>query len=247
MVNMTRLEVERIIDFLIFKDKLINFRYVVLYNKIHHNEVLKMINDEDTNISRDVDENIGIYLNITRLFTLKVIFLQNHFNVENISHDLLQVIISHIPLEIDKTFNQLIIQYERDNIRITHSYHYHNKTKAIKRRKMLNFEKSCIENPYKFILKCKVEGYELYNNANIEIDFELFRELFFKLPFISDLLRANTSLLYSFNEDSLTVLLPFVKIALISPSYDSIFCFVFSKDYVRKKILYRKWMITRIE
>ena len=231
---MTRFEVERMIDFLIFREKLINYRFVLFYNKKNQNEIIRMMNDKETIITKENDESSGLYLNITKIFTQKVIFLQNYFNVENISHELLQVIISNIPLKIDKKFNQLIIQYERDNIRITNTYHYHNKSKSIKRHKMLNVDYDLCDNTYKFLLKRQVESLELTNNSDAEIDFEGFVDLFFKLPFIVDSIRSIISHSFSFNKQSNKILFPLVKFALISSNYDTIFLFVFSKNVINQ-------------
>ena len=133
MVNMTRFEIDRIIDYLIHKENLLSFRYFIFYNKKNENILISMINDEDTYISEDFNEKSGIYFNFTNLFIQKVIFLQNHFNIDYISPEILQIIVSNIPFKINNNFDQFLIQYEKDKIRITNHYHFNNKTKKIKR------------------------------------------------------------------------------------------------------------------
>ena len=232
MVNMTRFEIDRIIDYFIHKENLLSFRYFIFYNKKNENILISMINDEDTYISEDFNKKSGIYFNFTNLFIQKVIFLQNHFNIDYISPEILQIIVSNIPFKINNNFDQFLIQYEKDKIRITNHYHFNNKTKKIKRHKMINLDTLICDNPYKVLLKRQIEGYELNNNENQLIDFERFQELFYKLPFISDLLRAYLSHSIYPKVEFENAEVPCVKYELHSPRNNMIFTFVLSKDLV---------------
>lgn len=85
---------------------------------------------------------------------------------------------------------------------------------------------------YKKLLKTEMESIELINNENVQLDFETFKDLFFKLPFISDVFRC----IMSFSElsrYSLIRVLPTVKV--IIPTSDSSHkkVFILSKEFVR--------------
>ena len=55
MINFTKVDVDRMVDYQIFKENLFNLRYAILYNNNNENEVIDMIQDKCGNKKANYD------------------------------------------------------------------------------------------------------------------------------------------------------------------------------------------------
>jgi len=190
MINKTRLEVDRMIDYLFFKEKLVNYRYFLFYQEENESQVIKWINDEDTFTLKDKE---NYFIDMTKEFMEKFIFIQNYFNFHNLPEEMLQKILFFIDEKGIQNFNKFLIQYEREQ---------------------------------------STKGFEFSNNYNVEIDFKKFKEIFFQLPYLSDLFRTNFVISTKNKNQIKNFIIPFVKFVLHSPENDKIFTFIFKRNVV---------------
>jgi len=77
----------------------------------------------------------------------------------------------------------------------------------------------------------EIENIELKNDDNLQIDFEKFKEIFFKLPFISDNFRCIMSF-SKFSSQALIKYLPTLKVFISSVDTRHTKVFIFSDDFV---------------
>ena len=229
MINKSRLEVDRMIDYLFFKEKLVNYRYFLFYQEENESQVIKWINDEDTFTLKDKE---NYFIDMTKEFMEKFIFIQNYFNFHNLPEEMLQKILFFIDEKGIQNFNKFLIQYERDNIRNIRIYKFNKIKKSIKREKIWNIPKEKCDNFYKSLLKQSTKGFEFSNNYNVEIDFKKFKEIFFQLPYLSDLFRTNFVISTKNKNQIKNFIIPFVKFVLHSPENDKIFTFIFKTNVV---------------
>lgn len=132
---------------------------------------------------------------------------------------------------LNRNYNRFIIHYDNENIRKTRIYeHDMGSLKPIKSDSLLDINEA--NTVYKMLLKEEMENIELVNNQNEQLEFEKFKEVIFKLPFISDLFRCTMSF-SEFRSQTLIKVLPSVRVKIPTSDYTHYKVFIFSGASVR--------------
>ena len=206
LIYFTKNDVERMIDFLLKDERLFNLKYVLVYDSNNENQIKDLIFD----INRfDPLQNQNIYYdNLSSKFNAYVNYFVNHYNLKSIPQSIVKLILKTI-IEDDgnknnykqRNLDTIALVISRDNLQYIHLY-------------KMNFDNFKIEEGYSYILnlndKNNIEDIVLSNeNNNLEINnsfaekyeipFEDFRNLFFQLPFLSELLRVSCSHMHQIN------------------------------------------------
>jgi len=207
MVYFTKNDVSRLIDYLIKKENLYTFRNVFLYNKAHKDEVFDILAGNDYvptnsqfmkfNLSKKKENSI---LDLTKHFNRYDCFLKNMLNIQSIHPEMLSdVFLKYIVGSkneyqgyLHDKLNQLVIQMDSENVRKVYIFDYDHEKNRLTYKNPLSFDLDDA-NFYEKALALELDSLELYNNENIDLDFNQFKKIFFKLPLIPDLLRATCS------------------------------------------------------
>ena len=179
--------------------------------------------------------NNNYYVEITKFFSLKINLIKNVFSLNNLSHNLVSIILK-MNNNLDITFNRLIIQYEYENIKITNIYEYDMSSIKITPKESFIKEKDT-DSIYKKVLKDEMESIQLTNNNNLQLDFEKFKDVFNNLPSLSDLFRCSMSF-SEINVNSLIKVLPMVKVIIPTSDESHNKVFIFSKELVRNCLIF---------
>ncbi len=205
LIYFTKNEIERIIDFELKDERLFNLKYVLVYDSNYENQIKELI--FDTNRFDTTLQNIDMYYdNLTSKFNAYINYFSNHYNMKSIPQSIVKLILKTI-IEDDGNKNKykqnnldtISIVISRDNLQYIHLY------------KMTLDNNLKIDEGYSYILnlndKIDIQDIILSNEnnnleinnsygENFEISFEEFRNLFFKLPFLSELLRVSCSYIH---------------------------------------------------
>ena len=212
-IYFTKTDVDRMIDFLLKDEKLLNIKYVFVHNKNDISKINNIINEKDyyeANLNK-AKKPFEIYFDeIGKEFIIYLNHLKNHYNLNTFSSEFVSYIFMLILTK--KGINNykqngldfITLVIEKDNIIYIRHYNiiYSPSFKI----------QEVIEHP--FFIKPKDENdilnrelcYEIsnvelnnsYNKLN-HINFNKFKEIFFKLPYLSDLFRVSFTYL---NKDS---------------------------------------------
>ena len=205
MIYFTKTDVEKMIDFILKDERLFNIKYAFVYNKNDTDKINEFIYDKDYYEPRlgkkksfeiyfdDINKQLNIYFN----------HLNNHYNMTCISKDIIKFILTKILNNIDLTkyiqykFDTITIVIEKDNM-------------ILKRNFNIQFSPLKIEEEYDPMYEVNpkyaedIPNYELcyeisnmytvnnYSSKNY-ISFDKFKDIFFKLPYLSDLFRVSFS------------------------------------------------------
>ena len=206
MIYFTKSDVERMIDFLFKDERLFSIKHAFIYNITDSNKINDFIFDKDKYEPKlDNKKSFEIYFDdIGKQLNLFLNHLNNHYNKNSISDEMIKFILkdllkNNINLNkyIKNGFNTITLVIEKDNIIYKRNYDIGYSP--------LNVEE---ENDSPFLINQKNENeivdkqlcYEIahletYNNYSINnyISFDKFKEIFFKLPYLSDLFRVSFS------------------------------------------------------
>ena len=207
MIYFTKTDVERMIDFLLKDERLFNIKYAFVHNNNDNDKINEFIYDKDHYEPRlDNKRDFEIYFdNIDKKINIYLNHLNNHYNMNCISKDIFIQILTDI-LKNDSNynnyqknkFNTITIVIEKDNLIFKRCY-------TIKYSPTLVIEEEYSENNI-FNVKPKnseeigdhelcyeISSFDCTNSYSVDkdISFDRFKELFFKLPYLSDLFRVS--------------------------------------------------------
>ena len=207
LIYFTKNDIERMIDFELKDERLFNLKYVLVYDSNYENQIRELI--FDTNRFDPLLDNYIYYDNLSSKFNAYINYFINHYNMKSIPQSIIKLILKTI-IEDDgnkneyqkKNLDTIALVISRDNLQYIHLY------------KMIFGNNLKIEEGYSYIINLndKVDMQDIVlsnennnleiNNSfgeNFEISFEEFRNLFFKLPFLSELLRVSCSYIHQIN------------------------------------------------
>ena len=202
MIYFTKTEVERMIDFLLKNERLFNIKYAFVYKKeeVDDKKIDEFIYDKDRYEPRldkricNIDKDLNIILN----------HLNNRYNMKSPSKEILQFILETIINEKGLTnhenknyFNTITLVIERDNLIYKRNFTIENSPLKVEEESDTLFDVKP-KNEGEIIDRelCKeISAFDTNNSYSIDnyISFYKFREIFFKLPYLSDLFRVSFS------------------------------------------------------
>ncbi len=202
MIYFSKSDVDRMVDYEIKKEKLLNIKYALLFNEANSDSIKEIIIDkerytkENTNDrdSKNYIEGACGYEDLTAEFNGFINSLINHYNVHSISmhtvEDILKIIIAKIK---PQNFNRIKLVVARDNIQTEYNFNYANQKVEFKDTSGINPEK-CNELIDNFLMKelTNLDIEPSYGEKNY-LSFKKFRSLITKLPFLADSIRLALS------------------------------------------------------
>ena len=203
MIYFTKTDVERMIDFLLKDERLFNIKYAFVYNKNDTEKINEFIYDKDNYEPKlgnkklfeiffdDINKEINIYLS----------HLNNHYNMNCLSKDIFIYILTRILNKIDLTkyiqykFDTITIVIEKDNMIFKRNYNIKYSPLKITQEYDPLFDVKA-KNPEDIpncVLCYEISNFDTTNmfSTNNYISFDKFKEIFFKLPYLSDLFRVS--------------------------------------------------------
>ena len=213
MVYFTKSDIDRMIDFLIKDERLFNIKYAFLYKREDENKIDDFIYDKNRCEPKiykkqyfeiyfdNIDKQLNIYLN----------HLKNNYNITDVPKDILIYILKTIIENSEKieeyikqNLNQLTLVIETDNMLYKREFeiiYSPNGVSTVREIRIDIIENNNNENNnFEKMLNYKITNLDTnfgYNSDNF-ISFNKFKKIFFKLPYLSDLLRVN--LVYNLQE-----------------------------------------------
>ena len=206
-IYFTKTDVERMIDFLLKDERLVNIKYVFVHNKKDISKINDIIYDKDyyeANINKEKKEFEIYFDDISKELIIFLNHLKNHYNINNFSYEIIIHILNTILTKKDlnkyKQYNldTITLVLEKENIMYKRYYtiNYSPSLNIVEETISPNFIKPKYEND---ILNCElcyeISNLDINNTYNITnyIDFNKFKEIFFQLPYLSDLFRVSFS------------------------------------------------------
>ena len=211
MIYFTKTDVERMIDFLLKDERLFNVKYAFIYSKKNRNKINEFIYDKDRYEPKLNDKkSFEIYFdNLDKQFNLYLNHLNNHYKIQSISKDIIQLIFSEIlnknndilNLYRHHKFDCITLVIEKDNMIFKRNYSIELSPISIVEDDDLLFNilpKSYNQNETEIVdyqLCHEISNFDTTNSycINNYISFETFKDIFFKLPYLGDLFRVNFS------------------------------------------------------
>ena len=212
-IYFTKNDVDRMIDFLLKDEKLLNIKYVFVHNKKDLSKINNIINEKDyyeSNLNK-VKKPFEIYFDeISKEFIIYLNHIKNHYNLNNFSSEFISQIFMSILAQKDvKNYKQNYLDFitlviEKDNIIYKRHYNivYSPSFKISEEIVYPYYIKPKDENDILNRELCyEISNIDLNNSYNkiSFINFNKFKEIFFKLPYLSDLFRVSFTYL---NKDS---------------------------------------------
>jgi hypothetical protein len=159
----------------ILKSKIINNISIFKIEHSHHNII-------------DLRRNLTIVINM----------LINLYGVNSISGSMLNTVMDFLVGHNTKNtiYNAIKLDFNNENIRkikeseVSQDSHGGIKLIEFFEHKFEFSENTTLRYLFESVLAREINSFEIYSNENIEISFDKFKEIFFQLPFIPDLLRA---------------------------------------------------------
>ena len=241
MIYFTKTEVGRMIDFLLKDERLFNIKYAFVYNNKNTQKINDFIYDKDRYEPKlDNKKPFEIFFdNIDKQLNLYFNHLNNHYNLESIPKDIIILILYQI-LNNDKNnlikykkheFNTITLVIEKDNIIFKKNYIIEYEPEPLKiveeNDSLFNFQPKNINDKEIEIVDeqlChEISNLDIINSYSInnDISFDKFKEIFFKLPYLSDLFRVSFSYI---KEDRNEIIKEFecFKVTIVYDDYMSI-------------------------
>ena len=202
MIYFTKTDVEKIIDFLLKDERLFNIKYVFVYNQTNEKKISEFIYDKDRynpkNYTSKKKEFEILFDNIDKEFNLYLNHLNNHYNIDTISTDIICFILTEILNKKDinnylrNKFDNIKIVVEKDNITYQRNFFINYSPLRIQENDFIKGDENDINDK---VLINEVLNLELNNSYNVNsyISFDKFKDIFFKLPYLSDLFRVSYS------------------------------------------------------
>ena len=207
MIYFTKTDVEKMIDFLVKDEKLFNIKYVFVYNQINEPKITDFIYDKDrycpNNLKRNKNFEI-LYDNLDKELNIYLNHLNNYYNMNNITFEMLIYILTKI---IDNKDTSLYQKNKYDTIKIIivkdDIMYQRNFTINYSPLKILENNDSQIfvtpknnKDITETVLCSEISNLETnnsYSGSNNYINFDKFKNIFFSLPYLSDLFRVSYS------------------------------------------------------
>ena len=202
-IYFTKSDIERMVDFLLKDERLFNIKYAFVHNKKDSEKINEIINDKDYYEPKN-EKNIKIFEklfdDIAKELNIFLNHLNNHYNINSFSANIISYIFSQILNKKDikafskNNFDTLTLLYEKDDIIYKRIYSIKYSPLSITEEKN---DINIINDKYSNEAINKVLIHEMsnisinnsYNVTNL-ISFDKFKEVFFKLPYLSDLFRV---------------------------------------------------------
>lgn len=236
MIYLTKDDTDRIVDYILKKENLINYKWTMIYPKNYEKQINNIVIENDHPNSLLVNifkKNQNSFVDIDKQFEIINKYLKNQFNVKSLSSELINSEFSYMlsKHKVDSQFDTIRIDMYTENIKIrkTLEVRQENGQISIKDSDKIT-ESSDKDKVIEKILKEEINSLELYNDDNYEISFEKFKDIFFELPFIPDLIRANCGFNYSFSENFIKSLHN-VNVEISTSGGYQVRNFIFSLDY----------------
>ena len=208
MVYFTKSDVNRMVDFLIKDERLFNIKYAFLYNKEDEKKINDFIHDNDRYLPKLNNKYFYeiYYDNITRQLNICLNYLNNYFNVTDIPSDILIYILTtilnnseNISKYIKNKLDKITLVIEKDNLIFKRDYQIiyssYNVSLISEKNVEINLnQNNDDENMDKILFEKKFNLNT--NNGYITdkyVNFDKFKKIFLKLPYLSDLLRVSVS------------------------------------------------------
>ena len=205
MIYFTKTDVERMIDFLLKNERLFNIRYAFVYNQKDVQKINEIIYEKDYYEPKlnnkkqfeiyfdDINKELNIFLN----------HLNNHYNMNCLSKDLLVYVLTKIINSKDLTrliqnnFDKITLVIEKDNLMYKRNFTINYSPLKIVEDYNQNFDvlPKNQEDVPNIVLCNEISNFNTNNSYNVNnyISFDKFKEIFFKLPYLSDLFRVSFS------------------------------------------------------
>ena len=207
-IYFTKSDIERMIDFLLKDERLFNIKYCFVHNKNDTGKINEIIYDKDYYEPKiegdkkifeiyfdDISKELNIFLN----------HLSNHYNIHTFSPKIISYIFTTIinskgtKKYTSNNFDTITLVIEKDNIIYKRIYSIKYSPLKINEEKLSTYYVNALNEDDKSnkILCSELSNIDLSNSYNITnyINFSRFKEVFFKLPYLSDLFRVGLSYL----------------------------------------------------
>ena len=207
MIYFTKNEIDRMIDFAIKDEKILNVKYVLVYSSNDSKTINEYIYDIDRYPQRTLPKsnkpnNTCYYVNITKQLNVYINYLINHFNLKSINGLTMRAALTDIITSDKKLFNEMQTQrcnelkiiMENDNMHWVKEFTLKLNVNPIKiEEKKQNNNTGHTEDTIDECLQQESMNDKLIDTYSYskEITFYQFKRIFFNLPFISDLLRVS--------------------------------------------------------
>ena len=246
MIYFTKNDVERMIDFLLKDERLFNIKYAFIYNNKDYQKINNIIYDKDYYDPKlDEKKQIDLFFDdINKELNIFVSHLNNHYNMNCLPKDILIFVLTNIlnnkslDKYIKKQFDRITLVIEKDNLMYKRNFTIDYSLKKIIEDKDQIFEVSPNDpnDITNIILSYRISFLDANNSYNINnyISFDKFKEIFFKLPYLSNLFRVTFSY-FSENIDIYNKEFEYAKVSLgyKVDNYHQIFYFpdIIEEDY----------------
>ena len=207
-IYFSKTDIERMIDFILKDERLFNIKYAFVHNKNDEEKINEIIYDKDYYESKinsnkkifeiyfdDISKELNIFLN----------HLNNHYNINTFSPKLISYIYTCILNNKDLkqysnyNFDTITLVVEKDNILYKRIYSIKYSPLKISEIKSGSYYiNSKYEDDITSRTLCaQLANLDINNSYSLinHISFEKFKEIFFKLPYLSDLFRVSLSYL----------------------------------------------------
>ena len=205
MIYFTKSDVDRMIDFLINDERLFNVKYAFLYKKGNEDKINNFIYDKNRyspryNNKRDFEI---FFDNINKQLNNYLNYLNNYYNITDVPKDILIYILTtilenseNIEQYIKNQMNKITLVIEKDNLIYRRELEIIYSSSSISSIREINVDINNNindDNNIKKLLFSKLSNLNINDNYITDkyITFEKFKKIFFKLPYLSDLLRVN--------------------------------------------------------
>ena len=207
MIYFTKNEIDRMVDFAIKDEKILNVKYVLAYSSNNSKSINEYIYDIDRYPQRTLPKqnktnNTIYYVNLAKQLNVYINYLINHFNLKSINGPTMRAALADIITSDKKLFNEMQAQrcnelkiiMENDNMHWVREFTLHLNVNPIKIEEKKQNDNightsdsidECLQQ--EFINEKLIDTY----SYSKEITFYQFKRIFFNLPFISDLLRVS--------------------------------------------------------
>jgi hypothetical protein len=209
MIYFTKSEIDRMIDFAIKDEKLLNIKYVLAYPGNNAEVIKELIYDINRYPQRQIpkhnnnNNDITYYVNLTKQLNVYLNYLINHFNVGNIKCSIIKAAINDIITNDKELLNEmrtqkcteLIITFENDNVHVNKLFSLDLQSNPIKIEELnpISLKQQSSNNMIDDYLQNEYINNKIIDTYGFtkEISYDKFKRIFFNLPFISDLLRVS--------------------------------------------------------
>ena len=201
LIYFTKNDINRMVDFYLKDERLFNLKYVFIYDSNDENKMNQILYDTDR-IGTLKEE--FFYDNLNTKFISYVNYFINHYNMKSIPQSIVKQILTTIIKESEydkykqKQLDKISLVIIRDNLQYIHNYKvYYNDLRVEEGDSyIINLnDKNEIRDK---VLSNETNNLEITNSYSekYEITFQEFKDLFFKLPFLSELLRISCSYMH---------------------------------------------------